>query len=150
VNLWLRTPAGDAPFTTCAAQFAISEEAHEPLVGVRCRLVDLGLETQALLDTGAEWSVVGGDMADALSLTGGAPMTMSTRFGKISGELHKIRFELLAEKGDSLEVQATAFVAAGFPRDLVIGFRGFLESLRFALSPAVASGERNWFLFGSA
>ncbi|MDM8541408.1 hypothetical protein QUF90_09990 [Desulfococcaceae bacterium HSG9] len=108
----------------------------------------------ALLDTGAEWSVIGGETAILLEEQLGSPIEssrMSTRLGLIDGFLHHVNITLLAgqNSGDNLTVESTVFVSEEWEGPLVLGYRGFLEKIRFALDPGVVPGEQI-FYFGLA
>lgn len=91
----------------------------------------------ALLDTGAEWSVLDPEIAAEIGLADadGQEITMGHRHGSTLGKLVRANLTMLADEGDSLEVEATVFVPtehwpAG--RNL-IGYMGFLERIRIAL-----------------
>jgi hypothetical protein len=122
-------------------------------IGVKCRIGNLEVTDLALLDTGAEWSVIGGDTANILEDELGVPtesFTMSTRLGRISGSLYRINISLLAEDhGYDLIVESSVFVSEKWDGPIVLGYRGFLERIRFALDPGVIPGEQR-FYFGLA
>jgi hypothetical protein len=95
-------------------------------------------EFDALLDTGAEWSVVS-PLAARLggAVTGNERVVMSTRYGSVGGHLGVLDVRLVATEGDALAVTATVFVSDRWPLDapqVVLGFRGLFERLAFALS----------------
>jgi hypothetical protein len=69
--------------------------------------------------------------------------SLQSRFGTIRGEWIRVPLILLASEGDELPVEATWFVSADWPGPLVIGWKGCLERLRFALDPGHES-----FYFG--
>jgi len=120
-------------------------------VAVECRIGNLEQTYLALLDTGAEWSVIGGDtmqLPEEEFLTQGQPFPMSTRLGKIDGSLYRIPI-CLAEhgRGKDLTVDSTVFVSDEWKRPVVLGYRGFLERIRFAFDPGVQPGEQ-MFYFG--
>ena len=93
----------------------------------------------AILDTGAEWSVLKTEIADELGLFGaeGESITLSTRFGIIAGALVQTPVTFLADDGDSLRVGATVFVSADWPNKAgtFLGYSGLLERVRFAVDP---------------
>ena len=76
---------------------------------------------------------------------------MSTRLGRISGSLYRINISLLAEEnhGYDLTVESSIFVSKDWDGPIVLGYRGFLERIRFALDPGVIPGEQR-FYFGLA
>jgi hypothetical protein len=64
------------------------------------------------LDTGAEWSVVGGEISEILEC--GSPIAsviMSTRHGRLSGHLHRINISLLADPGCGFDLDVESTVA---------------------------------------
>ncbi len=124
-------------------------------VGVMCRIDDLDFTEYAFLDTGARWTVIGGNIAtllmDKLCLSTEARSTISTRLGKFDGCLNRINMSLLAspDSGNDLTFEATVFVSeewTGPP--IVLGYEGFLQHIRFALDPGIKMGEQ-FFYFGS-
>jgi hypothetical protein len=122
---------------------------HLP-VAVRCQIGDFPSTFFALLDTGAEWSVLGGELAILLVDQLGLPtesFSMSTRLGRISGALHRIPIRLLAELncGYDLTIESSIFVSQEWTGPLVLGYRGFLERLRFALDPGIVHGEQRLY-----
>ncbi|MCP4627568.1 MAG: hypothetical protein GY850_29240 [bacterium] len=69
----------------------------------------------------------------------------------MEGSLHHVNITLLAEKnsGDDLTIESTAFVSEEWEGPTVLGYRGFLERIRFALDPGLIPGEQI-FYFGLA
>ena len=131
-------------------RIATEHEGSQLTVAVPCRVVGLPFEIQALLDTGAAWSIIGGDLADLLVANlgpTGQTMILATRLGRIRGVLHEMDVTLVAERGDDLVVSASILVAPGWMGPVVLGYQGFLERIRFALDPGV-SAEAAWFFFG--
>jgi hypothetical protein len=125
--------AGKAPYV---ADWV--ENYHRLLVSVRCRIGDLPSPVWALLDTGAEWCVLRPDLAEDLGydFTPDPVVTpLEIRFGKLSGRLERIPMVFQAEAGEDLEVPATWFISEDWPGPVVIGWKGCLERMRFALDP---------------
>ena len=119
---------------------------HMLLVAVPCLVADLPDTEIALLDTGAEWCVLPPAVAQSLGALepGDAPLLrLSTRLGTVTGHLERIPVRFPAEVGASLTVDATWFISPDWPGPLVVGWKGCLERLRFALDP----GEET-FYFG--
>jgi len=136
-----------------AAEFYPAHE-NQLIVGVRCRLGTLEAEEIALLDTAAEWSVIGGDTADALAGDLGAheqEITISTRLGKKTGTLRRLSVTLLADagKGDSMDIEATVLVIDDWTGPVVLGYRGFMERLKVALDPGADAGAIPTLYFGA-
>jgi hypothetical protein len=123
-------------------------------IAVKCRVGSLEETDLALLDTGADWSVIGGETARILEDELDLPtqsFNMSTRLGKVSGSLHRINITLIAEenRGYDLTVESSVFVSKEWEGPIVLGYRGFLERIRFALDPGIVPGEQI-FYFGLA
>ena len=112
-------------------------------VGVK---FDDNLFTLAILDTGADWSVVQTEIARALGLLerDGEPKTMTSRLGTHHGKLVRVIAELVAEEGESVQLDSTVFVCEDWPAGTFVGYYGLLERVRFAVDP-----EENAFLFGA-
>lgn len=134
------------------SSFFISHKAgfsRIPLA-VKCRIGDLETTELALLDTGAEWSVIGGELSEILENQIGFPeesFSMSTRLGKIFGSLYRINISLSAEFGYDITVESSVFVSQEWNGPVVLGYRGFLERIRFAFDPGIVPGEQI-FYFG--
>src|SRR5436309_393037 len=84
------------------------------LVCVACRVENLPFLTDALLDTGAQWSVVPPEIARQLGhdlVTYEMPAVMMTRFGQIRGGLERYRITFRPDQGRPVAVEATCFVS---------------------------------------
>ena len=139
-----RTPfaAGRAEFVDLPA----SQQGGTAKIYVRIEPESFGSPIDAELDTGATWSVLNAEVAEALDLLGGSgePLKISTRLGEYPGRLERIRVDILADEGASLTVDATVWVSQDWPGGTFVGYRGLLERIRFALDPS-----DNSFYFGS-
>jgi hypothetical protein len=111
---------------------------HRLLVAVTCRIGELPFVTRALLDTGSEWCVLPGSLARRLGCdlapTASMPR-LHTRFGMLAGRLERISMTFVPEEGEPVETDATWFVSPDWPGPTVIGWKGCLERMRFALDP---------------
>jgi hypothetical protein len=142
---------------TGRARYAMGRE--EPVwpapltTAVRCRFEGVDQETSwALFDTGAQWSMIGGDEArrlHGLVGAGGTPMTMATRLGRFDGTLERLRVAFVAEIGADLELEASALLAPDWTGPPVIGMRGLLEYVGFELNPEI-NGDEHWWSFANA
>jgi hypothetical protein len=124
---------------------------HEALPGhsaiyVRTRFEQFaggkGLEIYALLDTGADWTVLPWELANELDLPYGAgygePFVYDTRIGKIEGELLRCTVTIPSDDDRSaVTLDSTAFVSPYWNSIAIIGYHGFLESLRFGVDPGL-------------
>ncbi|WP_437617615.1 hypothetical protein [Sorangium sp. So ce1151] len=70
----MRLDGAAQPWADSSARYRVATEHEGTLltVAVRCRIAGLPFESQALLDTGAAWSIVGGELADVLQAQLGA------------------------------------------------------------------------------
>jgi hypothetical protein len=118
---------------------------HRLLVAVPCIIAGWPIPLDAMLDTGAEWCVLPGELAAALREPTGAGevVGLATRLGTFHGRLQRFAVRFPAEVGDPVTVEATWFVCEECPGPPVLGWRGCLERIRFAIDP----GERR-FYFG--
>lgn len=120
------------------------EGPHEIFVAIECLVGDFSLN--ALLDTGSQRCVLPARIAVAIeevAAADGLVERMSTRFGSITGRLLRLPLALVAEDGETLDVDATWFVSAEWPGPAIVGWKGCLERVRFALDPT-----REQFYFG--
>jgi hypothetical protein len=135
------------PFTVGRASFddALPNVRGSAKVIVKIQLGGLDVPLRAQLDTAAEWSVVATEVAADLGLlaAAGEPKKYQTRLGTFDGKLVKHTIILPADEGDSLAVDATVWVSQEWPGSNFLGYRGLLESVRFALDP-----QQNDFYFG--
>lgn len=147
-QLFLQTGGAFAAWSNGAARYFTDHNAGRRMlsVAVNCRLGNLEATDIALCDTGADWSVVGGDTAELLEEYLGPPIRsvlMETRFGRLVGDLRNLDIHLLADPdmGTDVRVESTVLVIKEWPGPTVLGFHGFLEKLRFALDPGVAADQ---------
>lgn len=105
------------------------------------------LTTLAMLDTGSSYSVLDADVAELIGAfdEADAPVVeLATRRGLLRGNLVRRRVWVLAEEGDSLEVDATFWVAREWRYGHFLGYTGLLQRIRFALDP-----QSNQLYFGA-
>jgi hypothetical protein len=121
-----------------------TEGPHQLFVAVECLVGDYSVN--ALLDTGSQWCIlpalIAAEVAN-LTESSGPAERMGTRFGTIIGRLVRVPLAFVAEEGETLDVDATWFVSEDWPGPAVIGWKGCLERVRFALDPT-----REEFYFG--
>jgi hypothetical protein len=137
-------------FTTGSAKFLDEgEEFRESTPKVYVRIEFPGLEswsrTFAQLDTGAAWSVLRRDVAEALGVIDGVGelVKMRTAVGTLQGRLERIPLVLVADEGTSLTLQATFFVSRQWHGGTFLGYAGLIDQLQIALDC-----PRNLFYFG--
>ncbi len=155
-QLFKHTDEDNTVWSTGSAEFRamVKIDSWPVTVAVQCRIEHLELDYFALLDTGAEWSVIGGDVLSLIEEQLGPPirsLSISTRLGTIFGELHRVSITLLTDpnQGDELTLESTTFVSEEWDGPVVLGYRGFLERIRFALDSGVTPGNQI-FYFGLA
>jgi hypothetical protein len=107
------------------------------IVAVECLIEGAAASLWALFDTGSEWSVFPASLVQSLgySLTEGEPARMSTRYGAVEGYLVRLPLVFVAEEGSSLEMEATVFVSPDWAGPFVIGWRGCIERMQYAMDP---------------
>jgi hypothetical protein len=148
----LQYPNGSV-FSTGACWYRdhlIAGNTSTPRIVIRISIE--GFQTQAVVDTGGVYLVCDPGIGDLLDLRPPASLgsgALIIRGSRYEGWLQRMTVEVLADRGESLPLDVTAFVprlAAGqvwsFPSFL--GLQGCLEFLRFAVDP----GE-NAFYFGA-
>jgi hypothetical protein len=144
----LLTLDGDR-FTCGRATFSDSSPYQpEPTakVYVKVRFGNLHESVMAQIDTGAAWSILAPDMAQAVNVSfeNGDSARLNTRLGIKRGRLVKVGFTFVAEAGDPFDTEGTFFVSPDWPDGLnFLGYSGCLDSIRFALDP-----QANYFYFG--
>jgi hypothetical protein len=118
---------------------------NSPKIYIKIEPGDLGSPVLAQLDTGAPWSILEVQIAEEVGLFGGQgqPIPLQTRFGRIDGYLERTKITILADEGDSVDIEATVFVSKEWPAGSFLGYAGLLERVRFAVDP-----QQNFFYFG--
>lgn len=122
-------------------------------VGVKCRLGGQEYIEVALFDTGAVWTLIGGDTAEILEdefYDEGESISIYTRLGIMQTTLWRLPVHLVADQGcgTDITIESTIAVAPDWTGPVVLGYRGFLERIRFALEPCRSSESKNYIYFG--
>jgi hypothetical protein len=121
-------------------------ECHPLVVAVECRIGAFPNPVLALLDTASEWCVLPAAIAEELGCsTEPADLVYLTRLGQLPGRWHRIPVLFPASVGVTLEVEATWLALSNWSGPAVIGWKGCLERMRFALDP-----RENSFCFADA
>lgn len=140
---------GDERFTSGRCRYTDADGRTEGSAKICVKVLPGDWETPilAVLDTGADWSVLNTEVAEELGLFAaeGEPIALSTRFGTVRGYLVQTPVTLFADDGDSLRLDATVFVSTDWPphAGTFLGYSGLLERMRFAVDP-----QSNEFFFG--
>lgn len=148
---WVDT-SGSLPWNTSSAEVFLDQPRPTGVlpVAVRCRFGSQP-EELAMLDTGAQWTLIGPELIELLGDELGEGLeaiTMSTRIGRFQGTLYRLPIRLLADRGTDVTVDATCCALKAWPGPNILGFTGFLERLRFALEPAMDVGSIARIHFG--
>jgi hypothetical protein len=126
-------------FARGRSRFLDSDGGDEPTPKIFVKVVsgDAPIPLLAQLDTGAAWSVLDGEIAEALGLLeqAGPTVSLSTRSGAVRGKLIRSSLTIVADEGESCEVEATLFVSRDWAYGNFLGYSGFLERIRFAIDP---------------
>ena len=110
-----------------------------------------GQYIEAAIDTGGFFLILNPEIGDLLMLEPNNGEHFDNRVPGVSykGCLHRVELTLVAERGESFDVEVTAFVPEGFgdfPNFL--GWALCLERFRFAFEPDAIDPTDGWFHFG--
>jgi hypothetical protein len=131
------------PWSTGGAylRFLYESGPHKLITGVECEFSAIQTKQTALLDTGAELSVVSHSIYQWFvdtDLALGSPVgqvTLHTRLGTFAGNLYRVAVTLTAHWGQPLTIEGTFLFCEEWTGPTVLGFQGCLERLRFAIDP---------------
>ena len=86
-----------------------------------------------------------------LSIPTPISISLSTRLGKFTGNVHRVGVSLMAEtgKGHDLEVDGSFILIPEWKGPMVLGFHGFLERIQFALDYGVSSQNSGYIYFAA-
>jgi hypothetical protein len=111
-------------------------DAHRLLVSVSCQIEAQEVLIEALVDTASEWCVIKEDLLPRHAAESASERTMlSTRFGLIEGHLVRAAITFPGTESDDLRVEGTWFVSADWTGPPVLGWKGVLDRMRFAVDP---------------
>jgi len=137
------------PFTTGRATY---RDLHPENVSGKSAIyiqvvlpINTGVSLYAIVDTGSPYCIFDTEIADALgfSFDDGEGIKLRTPYGEVTGTIQRLTISLVAEQGDSLEVDASVFVTDDRRYGNFLGYSGLLERIRFAFDP-----RTNSFYFG--
>ena len=139
------------PFSSGRAEFLDSlpsTQGRSARVYIRVAVPGMEETFLALLDTGAEWSVLDREIAEVIGLAeaDGQAITLRHKEGTTDGKLVRTTVTMIADEGAALDVDATVFVPDNtWPSGRnFIGYSGFLEKIRIGLDP-----QNNQVYFGT-
>lgn len=129
---------GSAPFLSNVQHATPDGRVVELVSAVHIRIGQLD-QTLALFDTASTWSVIGPDIfsaldSDELDLLDDGP-TLSTRFGCFETHFVRVPVTFTADFGSDLSMEATLLYVPEWTHVPVVGHRGLLERVRFAVEP---------------
>ena len=98
-----------------------------------------GVSFYAMVDTGSPYCIFDTEIAEALgfSFNDGESIQLRTPYGEITGRIQRLMISLVAEQGDSLEIDASVFVTDDWRHGNFLGYSGLLERIRFAFDPVL-------------
>ena len=115
-----------------------SLNSPEPSVHVRISVQgDVPIEALARLDPATPWVVLNSELNRRLRLPEDSLdiVELRTAIGLKRDFLERFPITLQAEQGDNLEVDATLFICDDWPGANFLGYRGFVQRIRFAVDP---------------
>lgn len=116
----------------------------------------MGIRTFAAVDTGGVYAICNPELASLLDLspTDGEAVSIRTWAKRYDGRLYRLTLSLIADQGDSLDLDAAVFFPDlqpdeqwPFPASAILGYSGCLERFKFAVSPT--QQPESLFLFGA-
>jgi hypothetical protein len=110
------------------------------------------ITTEAAIDTGGAYLFCNPQLAETLNLDESDALTVNAleiRGQTLRGTLHRVFLNLLADRGETIQLDVTAFVPRPGPHvevdvPVYLGFRYCLENCRFAVDPVTDT-----FYFGN-
>jgi hypothetical protein len=132
------------PFTTSATTYqhrpATVYETHPRLI---LRVAFEGMVTLAMVDTGGVYLFCHPSIARAIGFDASAGLGLQTlifRQERVQSTLHRATLTLLADEGDHLLIETTAFVPEASYDGLsdmpsILGWHGCLDRFRFGIDP---------------
>jgi hypothetical protein len=140
------------PWATGGCGFLVDEPGRggeRLLVSIPCR-VDGCASEWALLDTGATWSVIPGDLLERATFVKVFPNMEQRYFGGVlRGPIVGVPIALQAERGHDIVIDSRVLAAQGYTGPIVLGYRGLLEQVAFLLNPGLDAERSGGFQFGS-
>ena len=120
------------PFTTGRATY---RDLHPTNVSGKSAIyvqvvlpIQPGVSFYAMVDTGSPYCIFDTEIAEALgfSFNDGESIQLLTPYGEITGTIQRLMISLVAEQGDSLEIDASVFVTDDWRHGNFLGYSGLL------------------------
>ena len=110
----------------------------QPRIYVKFRPAAVDFSFWALLDTGAHFcrlnetvvGFLGGHLADSLGR-----FTVRTAYGLVEGQLYRHQITLLADVGQSVDIDATVLIPPEWRGPCFLGYAGALDHVHFGINP---------------
>jgi hypothetical protein len=106
-------------------------------LAIACRVEDMSSPARAFVDSGAEWSILPGDIAREVGLDVAGPglgrTRMFTRMGVFEGHFERARLIISADDGPDLDIYITWLIAPDWYRPIVIGWTAGLDRFRWGI-----------------
>jgi predicted aspartyl protease len=118
----------------------------QPRIYVKFRAAGSDSSFLALVDTGAHYCILNTTAADVVGDQLGESFDLfvvETARGRLRGKLYRHTITLIAQEGESLDIDSIIFVPPDWEGPCFLGYAGTLEYARFAINPAA-----NRFHFG--
>lgn len=107
-------------------------------LAITCRVEQME-EGRAFVDSGADWSIIPGDLALEAGLDISGPglgrARIETRLGVFDGHFERATLFLSADQGEYLDVAVTWLVIPEWYGPLTIGWTGGLDRFRWGIDP---------------
>jgi hypothetical protein len=121
---------------------------YKLIVAVAVRIGDERDTSVLLFDPACEYCVISQALARAAGWQFSLDLPaqgISTRLGHFDGVIDRMALTFVGVDDEELPVDATWMIIADWPGPTVLGWRGCLERMRFAVDPL-----DNWFYFAAA
>ncbi len=132
------------PFATSAAAYQYRPATvHETIPRLILRVAIEGLVTHAMVDTGGVYLFCHPIIASELAFDATEGLGLQTlifRQERVQGTLHRVTLTLLADEGDNMPIETTAFVPEASYEGIsdmpsILGWHGCLDRFRFGIDP---------------
>ena len=142
------------PFTTGSTVYQHRPATvYETAPRLILRVAIEGLVTHAMVDTGGVYLFCHPTVANQLGLDGSQGLGLQTlifRQERVQGALHRVTLTLLADEGQDMSIETTAFVPEPSYDGIsempsIMGWHGCLDRFRFSVDPVTDT-----FYFGLA
>ena len=117
----------------------VDYQGNKPIVAVRIWRDNNFVDTEAMVDSGADYSVFSAELTDELGLrlTDGTPQTLRGIGGAVSGYLHSVGLQLLSG-GATNSVRGNVFFVQNLSSNIrnLLGRHDFFRALRVGFNEA--------------